>query len=179
MNEENSALIVIDLQNDFTLKTGKAHACASQADLIIPKINALIKTCEQKNIDVIYFKTEWKNLLVKLLTKNSVKVGSYGAELDSRLTSDNKSIFVKNNKNIFSDKHFTEYLQQHKITNLYLSGLAVEFCINTSFREAQKLKIKTNIVSDLVISYKCTDLEPLLGEFFPTDSLILSTNLVK
>ena len=177
MEQEKSALIVIDLQNDFTLKNGKAHACTSQADITIPKINELIKIFENKNIEVVYFKTEWKSLIVKLLTKNSVKPESHGAELDKRLTSLKKTIFVKNNKNIFSNEEFLEFLKKNNINKLYLSGLAVEHCINTSFKEAQKLNIETDIISDAIISYKCTELTPLLNKYFPSKNLVISSSL--
>jgi len=178
LNNEKSALIIIDLQNDFTLKTGKAHACSSQADIVIPRINELIETCENKNIEVIYFKTEWKNFIIKLLTKNSVKVGSHGAQFDDRLTHEKKNVFIKNDKNIFSNKDFVDYLKKNNIKKLFLSGLALEYCINTSFKEAQKINVETNIVSDAIISYKCTELTPLLNKYFPNESLVLSSNII-
>jgi len=178
MNKDKSALIVIDLQNDFTQKNGKVHACISQVDIIVPRINNLIKDSENKNVEVIYLKTEWKNLLIKLLTKNSVKPGSSGAQIDERLTSLNKTVFMKNNKNIFSSQEFIQYINTNKINKLYLTGLAVEHCIKVSFDEAKSLNLDVYIVSDAVISYKCTELIPLLNKHFPKEKLVTINSLL-
>nr|WP_289028139.1 isochorismatase family protein [uncultured Paraglaciecola sp.] len=121
MEQEKSALIVIDLQNDFTLKNGKAHACTSQADITIPKINELIKSFENKYIEVVYFKTEWKSLIIKLLTKNSVKPGSHGAELDKRLTSLKKTYLLRIIKIFFLTGNLWNFLKKIILINyIYL-----------------------------------------------------------
>lgn len=44
MKKQKSALVVIDLQNDFTLETGKAHACVSQVNKLFYVVNQLSKS---------------------------------------------------------------------------------------------------------------------------------------
>ena len=158
MAEQKPALIVIDLQNDFTLENGKAHACISQVDELIPVVNKLSEQFIEKQQDVIYFRTEWSNPLVKLLTGNSVAKGTEGAEFDNRLKIVSNKIFTKGNKNIFSSSEFVNFIQTNFIAHLYIVGLATDYCIKISAENGIKNGYKVTVVQDAVAAYKCENL---------------------
>lgn len=158
MTLQKSALIVIDLQNDFTLENGKAHACTTQVDGLIPVVNELSEKFIQKQQDVVYIKTEWSNPLVKFLTCNSVAKGTKGAELDRRLKIVSNNIFTKGNKNIFSSSEFAKFLQTNSIERLYLVGLATDYCIKISAEHAIKNGYGVTVVRDGVAAYQCGNL---------------------
>jgi len=174
MNRERRALIVIDFQNDFTREDGKSHACVKHVDEIIPRINDLINLFEKSNDDVIYIKTEWTNFFIKLLTGNAVASGSYGAELDKRIKQVNSHVFIKDNENIFSNVKFVQFLKNKNINKLYFVGLAVEYCIKTSFQVSQKYKYKTYVVRDAVATYRCNNIDKAVRKYISEDSLIKS-----
>ena len=158
MNQQKSALIVIDLQQDFTLKTGKAHACVSQVDELMPIVNELSRKFIEKEQEVLYLKTEWSNPLVQLLTGNSVKKGTKGADFDRRLKIVSDRIFIKKNKNAFSSSEFVQFLQANSIEHLYLVGLATDYCIKISAENALKNGYRVTVVQDGVAAYKCDNL---------------------
>lgn len=159
---EKSALIVIDLQNDFTLETGKAHACTAQVDKLIPIVNNLSEQFAREEKHIAYLKTEWSNPIVKLLTKNSVKRGTPGAEFDSRLKISGNNIFTKGDKNSFSCSNFVEFLEKNSINHLYLAGLATDYCIKITSENAIKKGYQVTVVNDAVAAYKCGDYEKSL-----------------
>ncbi|KST68232.1 isochorismatase family cysteine hydrolase [Mastigocoleus testarum] len=162
ITQQKSALIVIDLQNDFTLENGKAHACTTQVDRLIPVVNKLSKQFIEKQQDVVYIQTEWSNPLVKLLTGNSVAKGTKGAEFDSRLKIVSNNIFTKGNRNIFSSSEFVKFLQTNSIAHLYLVGLATDYCIKVSAEHAIANGYGVTVVRDAVAAYKCGNFEKSL-----------------
>lgn len=159
---EKTALVIIDLQNDFTLATGKAHACTSQVDKLIPVVNNLSGKFFQEKKHIVYLKTEWSNLIVKLLTGNSVKIGTVGAEFDNRLKIYGDNVFTKGNKNSLSCSEFVKFLESNSINHLYLVGLATDYCIKVTSENAINKGYKITVVSDAVASYKCKDYEKSL-----------------
>ena len=179
MNNGKKALIIIDMQNDFTKEEGKNHSCTQHVDKIIPTINKLGNAFMSSGHQVIYFKTEWSSFLVKLLTGNSVQVGTVGAELDNRLKQINNNIFIKHDKNIFENKSFLNYLDEQNITELYLAGLAIEYCIKTSFKASQKYKYQTYIVSDAVAAYRCNNIDAILNKYISKPYLLKSHDICK
>ncbi|VEP15731.1 conserved hypothetical protein [Hyella patelloides LEGE 07179] len=170
MNQQKSALVVIDLQNDFTLENGKAHACISQVDALIPVVNKLSKIFIERKQNVVYFKTEWSIFLVQLLTGNSVKKGTKGADFDSRLEIVSDNIFTKGNKNIFSSSEFVQFLQTNSIKHLYMAGLATDYCIKISASNAIEREYRVSVVEDGVAAYKC-------GNFLKSLQVLSSKNI--
>jgi len=179
MSNGKKALIIIDMQNDFTKESGKSHSCTQHIDKIIPTINKLSNTFISRGHQVIYFKTEWTSFFMKLLTGNSVKVGTVGAKLDNRLKQVNNNIFIKHDKNIFESKSFLNYLDEEHITELYFAGLAVEYCIETSFKASQKYKYQTYIVGDAVAAYKCNNIDAVLNKYISNKYLLRSHDISK
>ena len=162
METENSALVVIDLQNDFTLENGKASACIAQVNKLIPVVNNLAEKFANTEKCTVYLKTEWSNPIIKILTGNSVKKGTPGAEFDNRLKIYSANIFTKGNKNSFSCSDFVNFLESNSVNHLYLAGLATEYCIRITAENAMKRGYKVSIVSNAVAAYKCANFEKSL-----------------
>lgn len=178
MEAKKSALIVIDLQNDFTLFSGKQNACTSQVDKLIPVVNHLSEKFNQENKQIVYLKTEWSNPIVKILTGNSVKKGTTGAEFDNRLKICSDNIFTKGNKNSLSCSEFIQFLESNSINHLYLVGLATDYCIKVTAENAIKQGYKVTVVRDAVASYKCNDYEKSLQSLSAKGvNLITSSNI--
>ncbi|MCB1754454.1 MAG: cysteine hydrolase [Gammaproteobacteria bacterium] len=154
--------LIIDLQNDFTLDKGKVHACTYQLQSIIEKIN---QTVEQRNKDkalTALITTQWSNPLVRLLTKNSVKPGSFEAEVDARVSNEIKDHFIKPGKNIFTSKEFVNWLEMNEVEGLIFSGLALEHCIIVSVNAAIAQGYTVFLLPEGLASYKCGQREKYL-----------------
>lgn len=160
-----TALLIIDLQNDFTLDEGKIPACTSQIPGVIEKINQAL---EQRNSDgelSALITTRWSNPLIKLLTKNSVKPASFGAEIDARLSKQIENHFVKTSKDIFTSEGLNKWLSENQIEEIIFSGLALDHCIKVSIKAAISRNYKVAMLTDGLASYKCEEREKYILKF--------------
>lgn len=160
-----TALLIIDLQNDFTLDEGKIPACTSQIQSAIEKINQAL---EQRNRDSelsALITTRWSNPLTRLLTKNSVKPASFGAEVDARLSKQIENHFVKTSKNIFTSEELKKWLEENEIEEIIFSGLALEHCIKVSLKAAISRNYKVALLTDGLASFKCDEREKYILKF--------------
>ncbi|WP_269539158.1 cysteine hydrolase [Cerasicoccus fimbriatus] len=167
-----SALLIIDLQNDFTRKDGKLPACIEQMEQVIESINrAVARRNAQQELSAAVI-TQWSNPIIRILTKNSVKPGTHGAELDARLNPGITNCFTKSNKDIFSSKDLTEWLQANHVEEIILSGLALEYCIKTSAIAAINRGYSVSVLRDGVASYQCKNREKRLEELLTAGAKI-------
>ena len=157
-----TALLVIDLQNDFTRDGGKVPACTSQIPDVINTINAAIHQRNQDGKLTAVVTTRWSNPLVKLLTKNSVKPGSFGAEIDARLSQDIHPRFIKSSKDIFTSQELTQWLKENQVEEVIFSGLALEHCIQVSVKAAISKNYGAALLAGGLASYQCENREKSL-----------------
>ncbi len=157
-----TALLVIDLQNDFTRSDGKVPACTSQIPDVIHTINAAIHQRNQDGELSAVVTTRWSNPLVRLFTKNSVKPGSFGAEIDARLSQDIHPRFVKSSKDIFTSRELMKWLKEHEVEEIIFSGLALEHCISVSVKAAMSKNYGAALLAGGLASYQCENREKYL-----------------
>jgi nicotinamidase-related amidase len=161
---KNSILVIIDLQNDFTLPNGKMPACIAEVDAIFEPINALIEHWHANALPVAVLSTQWGSWLMRLLTRNSVAAGSEGAKLDARLVLGAAKCLVKPGKSAFTSPQFTELLVATGKKDLVLCGLAAEHCITATAQEALERDLQVSIIKDAIASYKCGGKEATLSK---------------
>lgn len=159
-----TALLVIDLQNDFTSKQGKVPACTKQLPEVIERINEAIEQRKQRRELTALVTTRWSNPFIRLLTRNSVKPGSHGAEVDERLTKDIGNHFVKANKDIFSSSDLVDWLNENEVEELILCGLALEHCIRVSTKVALSRGYTVSLLNGGTAPYKCEQREKALAD---------------
>ncbi len=152
---KNSILVVVDLQNDFTLADGKVPACTPEVDAIFKPINALVEHWHANGLPVVALSTQWGSWLMRVLTSNSVAAGSEGAKLDARLVLGSAKRLVKPAKSAFSTPQFAEHLAATGKKDLVLCGLAAEHCITATAQEALKRDLQVSLIKDAIASYKC------------------------
>ena len=104
---KNSALVVIDLQNDITKHYRE----------IIDPVNAAIDWAVQKELWVIYI--QHNNLSAGTRT---FKPGTRGAELVSELNVVSGHIFTKSKSNALTSVAFAAFIQVHGISVFYSVG---------------------------------------------------------
>jgi nicotinamidase-related amidase len=169
---KNSILVVVDLQNDFTLPNGKVTACIAEVDAIFKPINALIEHWHANALPVAVLSTQWSSWLMRLLTRNSVAAGSEGAKLDARLVLGAAKRLVKPAKSAFSSPQFTQLLAATGKRDLVLCGLAAEHCIAATAQEALKRDLQVSIIKDATASYKCGGKDAALSKLQTQGALI-------
>jgi len=171
----NSALIIVDVQNDFLTKGALE---VKNSDEIISVINTL-----QKKFNTIIATQDWHpnnhksfasqhvnndvgdfielNGIQQILWPDHCIENTFGSQISDKLNKDNIEKIIKkgNNKEIDSYSGFFEndkktktelddYLKLKKIDTLYICGLATDYCVKFTAIDATKLGYKTYLIMD-------------------------------
>lgn len=147
---KNSALVVIDLQNDIT-KNYKE---------IIEKVNAAIDCAVQNELWVIYI--QHNNLSAGTRT---FKPGTCGAELVPELNVVSDYIFTKSKSNALTSEEFAEFIREHGITEFYIVGADAAACIKSTCFNMAKAGYTVHVLSDCITSYDKKKLPEMLAYY--------------
>ena len=156
---KNSALVVIDLQNDIT-KNYKE---------IIAKVNEAIDWAEQKELWIVYI--QHNNLSAGTRT---FKPGTRGAELVPELNVVSDHIFTKVKSNGLTGEAFTAFIQEHGISEFYVVGADAAACIKSTCYNMAKSGYTVHVLSDCITSYDKKKLPELLAYYESKGCKVLS-----
>ncbi|WP_073954633.1 cysteine hydrolase [Thalassospira sp. TSL5-1] len=136
----NSALLIIDLQEDFTKATGKNAYDPVLIKNAIAAINDLVTLANQNGHPVISvrqtFSGWYMNLLVKLLNNGRGGPKSDGLDIDTRLDGDIDHDIVKSCADAFREPELEKALVQQKVGKLTIVGLDGNYCVNSTINAA-------------------------------------------
>lgn len=199
------ALIIVDVQNDFL--PGGALA-VKHGDTIIPVINSLqqkfelvVATQDWHPADHKSFASSHpgKNVFDEILLNGLSQVlwpdhcvqQTFGAEFSSLLdTKKIEAIFRKGmDKNIDSYSGFFDngkkkatgmgyYLKGRGITEVYVTGLAGDFCVNFTAVDALELGFKSTIISDATMPINDENFEKIKEKFYLTGGAIINSSVI-
>ena len=147
---KNTALVVIDLQNDITKHYKE----------IIENVNTAIDWAVQKDLWVVYF--QHHNLSAGTRT---FKPGTHGAELVPELKVVSEHRFVKSKSNAMTCEDFAAFLETHGITDLYIAGADAAACIKSTCFNLRKNGYTVHVLSDCITSYDKKKLPELLSYY--------------
>lgn len=135
---KNIALVVIDIQNDIT-KNYKE---------IIGNINMSIDWAVTNNFHVVYIKHN--NLSAGTRT---FKPDTHGAELVSDMKIVSENIFTKTKGNALTSESFSDFLNENKITEIYIAGADAVACVKSTCYNMTKSGYIVHVLSDCITSY--------------------------
>ena len=147
---KNSALVVIDLQNDIT-KNYKE---------IIVKVNEAVDWAEQKELWIVYI--QHNNLSAGTRT---FKPGTHGAELVPEMKIVSDHIFTKAKSSALTSEAFTAFIKEHGITEFYIAGADAAACIKSTCYNMAKNGYTVHVLSDCITSYDKKKLPELLAYY--------------
>ena len=150
-NEQNCALLVIDVQEATTGEVAVNSFYSANSDTLIKNINRITETFKNGNSLVIYIRSEISNPLINLLN-NSFAKGSFGVKFDKRLNSGSGLEVVKSKNDAFAETELDSILTSNKIGELYIVGLDAAYCINITTEAAQNRNYKVNLIKEAVLS---------------------------
>lgn len=175
MDLKNSALIIVDMQNDFLHENGfvRKHSKEigipeSSFDLLmtpVPFIKELADFFYMQKKDVVYIYTAWeadysdvaiplKKMKDKAMEKGLLVRGSWGAEIIEELTPHERSHMVmKKAYGGFFQTPLDRILRNLGIRTLFITGVATNFCVETTAREAVGYGYDVVMVSDATATY--------------------------
>ena len=147
---KNSALVVIDLQNDIT-KNYKE---------IIGKVNEAIDWAVQRELRVVYIRHN--NLSAGTRT---FKPGTHGAELVPEMNVVSGHIFTKSKSNALTSEAFAAFIQEHGITEFYIAGADATACIKSTCFNMTKAGYSVHVLLDCITSYDKKKLPEMLAYY--------------
>lgn len=147
---KNSALVVIDLQNDIT-KNYKE---------IIENVNRAIDWAIQKELWIVYI--QHNNLSAWTRT---FKPGTRGAELVPELNVVSDHIFTKSKSNALTSEAFAAFIGETGITDFYLAGADAAACVKSTCYNMRKAAIPSRCcrtASPAMIKRSCRSCWPIM-----------------
>jgi len=170
----NSALVVIDIQEYTTGVLSVNEVFKQGADDLIQKINRITEKSVEFGIPVIFIRSEISNPLLNLIN-NSMAVGSPGSQLDSRLTMVSDYIISKEIRDAFSNPKLDSILIENEISRLFIVGLDAAFCVNSTIEGARNRGYEVAAISDAILSDPDTVKNQMLEEYADKGVEILNT----
>ena len=147
------ALLILDIQNDFTSSTAKLPVDPNQAREIIANINKLTAYTQLNGLTPIYIGNEFsRNDILNIFRNFAAIIGSEGCKIDERLNVVNNNYFSKNRSSAFTSKRLTAFLKLHNADELYIAGLYGEACVWATVKDAIKLGYRVTVLSDCIAS---------------------------
>ena len=156
---QNSALVVIDLQNDITKNYRE----------IIAKVNAAIDWAARKGLWIIFI--QHNNLSAGTRT---FKPDTCGAELVPELNIVSDHIFTKVKSNALTSEAFASFIQERGISEFYIAGADAAACIKSTCYNMAKSGYTVHVLSDCITSYDKKKLPELLAYYESKGCKVLS-----
>jgi len=129
----NIALLVVDVQNALIL------AQPFEVEEVVSNIKRLIKVCRENNVEVIYIQHNDK--LGGELEPKSDGWKIYGPIAPKV----NEEVICKNYNSAFKETSLKEYLDKRGISQLIITGMQTEYCIDTTCKVAFEYGFKVII----------------------------------
>lgn len=135
---KDSALVVIDLQNDIT-KNYKE---------IVGRVNRAIDWAVGKDMYIIYIRHY--NLSEGTRT---FKPDTRGSEFVPELKVVSDNIFTKTKSNALTSEEFSAFIREHGITEFFIAGADAAACVKSTCFNMTKSGYTVHVFSDCVTSY--------------------------
>jgi nicotinamidase/pyrazinamidase len=160
-----NALLVIDVQNDFL--EGEALGARDTGHLV-PGINRLVSECSRLNLPV-FFTRDWHpanhgsfRAEGGIWPPHCVQ-NTHGARFADGLSIPQGSITISKGQmadddgySMFEDTSLEEHLARLKVKDLAVCGIATEYCVLESVRDAALRQFSVTLLIDLVCSIEAS-----------------------
>jgi nicotinamidase/pyrazinamidase len=177
-------LLIVDVQNDFC--PGGALA-VPEGDRVVPVINRLLS-----HFDVVVASKDWhppKSVHFDTWPPHCVQ-NTDGAEFHPQLQSDRiQQVFLKGTRDKddgysayeATNLDLNEYLKERNVTDLYVTGLATDYCVKASALDAARKGFSTFVVTNAVaaVNVKPDDAQKALDEMQRAGIILLDSSHIR
>lgn len=153
------ALLILDVQQDFTGPDARMPVDRVQAAVMIDRINRLVDERSTNGLEPIYIVNEFPRFSIANLFRNFAAIkGRAGSALDPRLHvvaagspgAAGETRFAKRHGNAFTNPLLHPYLQQHGIDSLLVTGLFAGACVRATIKSALRLGYKVSVIPEAI-----------------------------
>ncbi len=168
----NSALLVIDLQEDLTGVTASSPYPYKDADALIASVNTLINLAQTKGCPVVYIRQEYNSPLDLPFSGGRLAGNTPGAAIDSRMNVLGSNIFVKVRSDAFSNPSLERFLAEKQIDHLYVAGIDAAACVHNTSKGALNRGYKVTAISDAITTMDTANL-PMIFSLYEQEGIEL------
>jgi nicotinamidase/pyrazinamidase len=148
------ALLVIDVQEDYTGLKGKQPPLFENVEGQIATINKLIDYASRSGMEIAYIRQLFDNNFITRFFVHRTIEGLPGTEIDSRIMIANQNDFTKKISDAFSNPRLDEFLTKNQVDEIYLVGLDAAYCVYYTALGARARGYKVTVVRDAVMTRK-------------------------
>jgi nicotinamidase/pyrazinamidase len=194
------ALVLVDIQNDFleggSLAVPKGNEIIDIVNSLIPQFDVVVATQDwhpvnhksfaSQHIDKQVFEMIDLNGLPQVLWPNHCVQGSFGAEFHKELNSNAIEAVFRKGMDVEVDSYsgffdngrrnttgLTGFLKEKLITEVYVCGLAGDFCVQYTANDALQQGFKTYLIPDAIRSINAVDFDKIKDEFVKNGGFLL------
>ena len=157
----HTALLVIDIQNDFVSPSGKLARKGRDLSLVesmIDRLEKLVGKARIANVLTLYTMQIYDRNKISELQKEQYDLDGKAVTCDVntdgyrfyRINPSQKDVYVKYNFNVFSNTELLRRLERNHIKTLIITGMDTIYCIETAVRNGYDLGYKIVVPTDLV-----------------------------
>jgi ureidoacrylate peracid hydrolase len=156
-----TALLVVDVQNDFVANGGFFHQIGADVRTIqrsIPPLTRLIDHARQAGVIVIFIQAIYDaQYLSAPMRERDLRVGremprcltgSWGAGFHMITPRPNEPVVIKHRYSAFANTELDELLKRRGIRSLLLTGVSTDTCVESTGRDAYFIDYYVTLVSD-------------------------------
>lgn len=164
MDPKNTAIVLVDDDNDFLSEGGKLHGAIKevlQDNQVVDNINDLISKARTKGVKIVHvpiaFSADYHEMgeepygVFKVVKDTGAfQRDTWGARVADVLDVRDTDIVVDNKSTTcaFATTDLDKILGEHSITNVILGGLLTNICIETTMRTAYDKGYKVYTLTD-------------------------------
>jgi ureidoacrylate peracid hydrolase len=169
---ETTALLVVDVQNDFCDPGGVAGvkgSDTSHAVEMVPRLERLLESARAAGVLVVFVRTThdettdspvWLSRRTVEATPvrtpsstSTCRTGTWGAEFYRVAPAAGEPVVTKHRYSAFTGTNLDVVLRTAGITSLLLTGVATEACVESTLREGFFHEYHVSLVEDCCASY--------------------------
>jgi len=194
MKAAQTAVILIEFQNEFCNEEGKLHDVVKDEiyrQNTVENASKLAAAAREKGCLIIHcpfiFDAEWvdencvSGIIGDVKQGEAFIPGSWGAEIIDEIKQHDADVVLAGKRALsaFTNTGLEQLLQQYDIKNVALSGFLSNVCVEASARSAYDLGYNVNVVKDATASgsqanqqYVEQEIYPILGGAKTVDEFI-------
>lgn len=171
--DPQKALLVIDVQKDYTGLDGRKPPLFKNVMGQISTINMLIDKATLSGMKVVYIRQVFDNNFITRRFVGRTVEGLPGTEMDPRIKVINQNDFTKKLSDGFSNPKLGEFLVANHVDELYLVGLDGAYCVYNTALGGRNRGYKVTVVKDAVMTQK--DMADVLKRY-EKDGILTTTS---
>jgi ureidoacrylate peracid hydrolase len=167
LSSANTALLVVDVQNDFCHNQGVfskyKSATLDHVEQAVSKLSALIEKCRQSNLPIIFFRTthsDWTNSpsWLKRMEGAGEKMricapDSWGSNFYNVSPKEGDCIVTKHRYSAFIGTDLDLILKSRGIAYILVTGVATNVCVESTARDGYHRDYNVILIEDCCGAY--------------------------